>query len=320
MVNQDLNFETPQHWVRLHEGRTCDPPKDSVALERWIHFQYVPTRQDAAIEEAIDRLLKRHVALNARWLAVDGESTIGKSEAITAILLRRAMAQPDRWYQRADTGALHVPYVYVVATSPSTLDLLRDICEFLGLPTEGKEHEVLKRLKKNLPRLGTRLIVVDEGQMFRRKSAGASTVTDNLRNLLHLSVPFVFVGVDLGASALLRDWGVNNDTARQLRRRHDMVSLQRLTGPQGVAQIKELVTAFGRRMRRVEGLRTTGLNDSTILAELAIRSEGRPGTMLETLKNAAVLAIHADGDISAQRLDASLPPVPPVPCLREMAL
>jgi hypothetical protein len=320
VVNPDLNFETPQHWVRLHEGRNCDPPTDSVALEHWIHLQYVPTRQDADIDEAIDRLLKRHVGLNARWLAVDGESTIGKSEAITAILLRRAMAHPDRWYQRGDTGALHVPYVYVVATSPSTLDLLRDICEFLGLPTEGKEHEVLKRLKKNLSRLGTILIVVDEAQMFRRKSAGASTVTDNLRNVLHLSVPFVFVGVDLGASALLRDWGVNNDTARQLRRRHDLVPLQRLTGPTGVAQIKEFVTAFGRQMLRVKGLRATGLSDPIILTELAIRSEGRPGTMLETLKNAAVLAIHADGDISTQHLNASLPPEPSVPCLREMAL
>lgn len=308
MVTPRLDFEAPEHWASLHAERTGAPPSDLIALESWIHCQYVPTQQHIGLERGIDRLLARHVGRNARWLAVSGESTIGKSEAITAILLRRAMTHSRPWYQRGPGGALCVPYVYVVATSPSTLDLLKDICEFLGLPTEGKEHDLLKRLRTNLIRLDTRLIVVDEAQMFRRKSSGASTVTDNLRNLLHLPVPFVFVGVDLPASALLRDWGINNDTVRQLRRRHDFVSMQRLTGTSGVAQIKDFVTAFGRRMLRIDGVKVSGLSDPASLAELAIRSEGRPGTMLETLKNAAVLAVRGDGDLTAQRIDESLPP------------
>lgn len=306
VTEQDLDFETPQHWPSLHEWRACAPPTDASALKRWIHFQYFPTQQDQRISLQIDRLLDRHVALNARWLAVSGESTIGKSEAITAILLRRAMTQAQTWYERDDEGALHVPYVYVVATSPSTLDLLGGICEFVGLPSEGKEHDLLKRLRKNLPRLGTILIVVDEAQMFRRKSSGASTVTDNLRNVLHLPVPFVFVGVELDNSALLRDWGVNNDTVRQLRRRHDMVAVQRLVGSSGVAEIKALVTAFGKRMRRIDGLGVTVLEDTKVLAQLAVATEGRPGSMLEALKSATVLAVNDGLDLGAEHVLQSL--------------
>lgn len=307
MVSPDVDFGNPLAWPDIHAQHTGPPPVDPSALAAWIHLQYVPTRQDADLEEAVDALVRRHVGRNRRWLAVDGEATIGKSDAVTAVLLRRAMTGKRTWYRRTDTGSLYVPYVYVVATSPSTADLLRDVCAFLGLPTEGKEHDLLKRLRDNLPRLGTIVIVVDEAQMLRRKSAGASTVTDNLRNVVHLPVPFVFVGVDLGASALLRDWGANNDTVRQLRRRHDMLALKRLVGPSGVEQINTFVTAFGRRMSVIENFGLSGLAHPAMLAELAIRSEGRPGAMLEILKSAAVCAIHGDGDLSADRIDECLP-------------
>lgn len=310
-----IGFDDPHDWATVHRRRTGTPPNDQAALEHWIHTQYVPTQHERDLDQALDRLLSMHVGLTKRWLAVDGEATIGKSHTVTALCLRRAMQHPLAWYERTASGFLHVPYIYVEATSSSTRGLLRSVAEFCGIPGTGSEEDLLRRLKSTLPLLGTVAVIVDEAQMFRRKSAGASTVTDNLRSILKLPVAFVFVGINLGDSALLRDWGINNDTVRQLRRRHDMVPLTRLSGPSGVTEILRIVRAFGKRLLDIDGVSLTGLHDAEVLRQLAICGEGRPGTMLETLKHAAVLAVQADGDVSAERITECLPEPPESPVL-----
>ena len=302
------NFRDPRWWPRIHAATHAAPPEDPKALALWIHLLTVPTPHMQALKAAQAQLRLRHVGFTERWLAVSGESDLGKSRAITAIMLREAMASEEPWMNRRSDGSLHVPFVYIeVDRGEEAPGLMSAIAKFCGIPNSGNGRDLLDRLSEALPRVGTRLIVIDDARMLRRSSASASRLTDGLRTLLRLPVPILYIGIDLPASALLWDPGRNNDTVQQLVRRHDALHLNRLNGPEGVATVNSIVAAFARRLRQIPNFTAPGLTDRPLLSDLAMRSQGRPGTLFITLKFAAAGAALGDRILSAERIAAELP-------------
>ncbi|GAA3682147.1 hypothetical protein GCM10022237_46160 [Nocardioides ginsengisoli] len=285
-----LSFAEPDHWPAIHQLRTTAPPCTPDALYSWIHAQHVPTRYEAQIGSALDKVMRQHTGTNECWLAVSGPSHLGKSSALTQVVLERAMTEPHAWRQRNPDGYLQTPYVYVEAASKQEArGLLAAIARVLGLPDVGNEKDLHQMLSQALPSLGVRLIVVDDAQMYRRVSDSASRLTDGIRNLLHLPVPFVFVGIDLEHSALLRDPGRNNDTVLQLQRRRIQLNLSPLrTGQERTAF--DAITSLDRRMRKVVDLDLRYM-DHHLIRDLLLHLDGRLGSILNTLKRAFVEAI-----------------------------
>jgi hypothetical protein len=285
-----LSFADPDHWQAIHNLRTMTPPTTSVDLYSWIHAQHVATHYEAQIEGALDKVMRQHTGTNECWLAISGPSHLGKSTAITQVLLARAMKDAHLWRQRNHDSFLQTPYVYVEAASKQEArGLLAAIARVCSLPDAGSEKDLHQMLSHVLPSLGVRLIVVDDAQMYRRVSDNASRLTDGIRNLLHLPVPLVFVGIDLESSALLRDPGRNNDTVLQLQRRRIQINLSPLrAGEERVAF--EAITRLDRRMRHVPGLKPQYL-DHHLLRDLLLHLDGRLGSILNTLKRACVEAI-----------------------------
>ncbi|HTW16165.1 MAG TPA: AAA family ATPase [Nocardioides sp.] len=245
------------------------------------------------IAVAIDRLLRQHTGTNRRWLAIEGPSLLGKSSAITAVLLDRAMAHPQ-WRTQSPEGRQQTPYIYLASqTNQTSKAYLVAIARACGLPADGDEHRLHNRLSELLLAHGVELIVVDDGHFCRRISDQASRLSDGLRALLDLPVPIVVVGIDLSRSAWLRDPGRNNDSAQQLRRRANrlvLLPLHRDRGPKPA----DLFAALLRHLQRIEGFHAPGLNPETMFW-LTTRLEGLTGSMLEAVKTAAVEAIWDNG-------------------------
>ena len=303
-------FDHPAEWPALHRARTGPPPADPAALPQWIHLQHVPTQHGKALTGALDKVMRRHVGPTERWLGVSGEAHLGKTQTITAALLDLAMRSDVGWQQRRRSGYAYIPCVYVCAQpNHHVKGLLGAVATFCGIPwrTSDSEQALHERLTEVLPELGTRVIAVDDAQFYRRVSPTVSRTTDSLRNLLRLPAPIVFVGINLEGSALLWDPGMNNDTVRQLRRRHDFLPVGRLAGPSGVSEVRRMLAHFGRRMREIPDMTTPGLDDGKVVSALATCCEGRPGTILETLKHAATVAAGTDRVLSADVIREALP-------------
>ncbi|MDO7868162.1 AAA family ATPase [Nocardioides jiangxiensis] len=300
-------FERLDDWPSIHQFRNQSPPTNEDDLFSWIHMVHIPGPFEQTISDGFDRLIRHHRATNQRWLAVSGASHMGKTQAVTNILIERAMQKPEQWRTRSGEGVLSTPYVYVVAASnQEARGLLATISKACGLPDAGTEQELKQRLAEMLPRLGTRLVVVDDAHMFRRRNDAASRVTDGLRKILEIPVPFAFVGVDLHSSALLYRSSRNNDTAHQLERRHFPISLEPLDRRRDVVAAAELAHNFRKRMAAVTGLDIAdALRDAEALAVVLHRSQGRPGSFLNVLKQAVIEAIaENDGVLTAGRLVA----------------
>lgn len=296
-----LLYAEPDQWATIHKLQGSPPPLDAHERNVWIHTQHIATPYEPSLGKALDKLMRHHVGTNECWLAVSGASHLGKSTAIAQLLLGKAMARADQWRTRTSEGYLHTPYVYVEVTSKEEArGLLASIARACGLPDSGTEKDLHKMLSSLLPLLGVRLIVVDDAQMLRRVSDVASRLTDGLRHLLHLPVPFVYVGIDLERSALLRDPGRNNDTVYQLQRRALQLRLTPISACGGEGQIVDLVRGYARQVRSVPELRTDCLRDPRLMAALAGKVEGRPGSLLNTLKRASIEALALnDGVITA---------------------
>ncbi|WP_185995569.1 AAA family ATPase [Nocardioides campestrisoli] len=302
-----LSVADPATWMRLHHLQTSLPPDRAPALYEWIHAQHLPTAYERDLAAAFDKLTRQHLGTNETWLAVSGPSHLGKSTAITRVLLDRATAHPQPWRTRTKDGYLHTPCVYVEAGSKQEArGLLASVARFCALPDTGSEKELHQMLGRLLPAMGVELVVVDDAQMYRRVSDSASRLTDGLRTLLHLPVPFAFVGIDLDRSALLRDPGRNNDTAQQLRRRHIGLRLNPIR-TNDARTVVRLIASFVARMRAIEHLHLACLQDPRLQLRLVADLEGRPGSILNTLKRAAVEGLaDNDGIVTADHVDAEI--------------
>lgn len=300
-----LSFTNPDHWHSIHQLRTVPPPDDPQRLFAWIHAQHVDTAYETLLSAAFDKLMRQHVGTNEHWLAISGPSHLGKSSAVTRVLLNRVVADPAGWRTRTREGWLRTTYVYVeVGSRQEARGILASVARSCGLPDTGSEKELHEMLAVVLPQLGVKLIVVDEAQRLRRVSDVASRTVDGVRQLVHLPVPFVFVGIDLDRSALLRDPGRNNDTVLQLQRRHSHLRLAPL--PRGSeAKVVNIIRAFAQLTRPIDGLDTACLADPVLIRDLIQYVEGRPGSLINTLKRAAVEAIAGnDGHLTGELVRA----------------
>lgn len=307
MVSQ-FAFDRLDQWREFHEFRSGPPPRDDQQLFAWIHALHIPGPYEPLIAAGLDRVIRHHTGGNECWLGITGPAHLGKTRAVTNILIERALCEPDRWRKRSPRGGLHTPYIYVEAASnQEARGLLASIAHGCGLPNEGHEKDLHHMLAATLPELGTRLIVVDDAQMFRRRSDTASRVTDGLRVALHLPIPFVFVGVDLHASALLYRSTRNNDTALQLERRHIPLALRPIRREEPHVPAK-LISRFRERIALVPDLDLgDGLSHRDVMAHAVATCEGRPGSLLNVLKRAVIEAIVSNnGALTAEIVAAEV--------------
>lgn len=294
-VSHAFRFTDHGSWRAIHRLRTAAPPEqDGPEMEAWIHTLHVPV-YESQIATAVDRLVRQHTGTNRRWLAIDGPSHLGKSSAITALLLARAMAHPH-WRTRSPEGRLQTPFIYLASqTNQTSKAYLVAMARACGLPADGDEPRLHYRLSELLPVHGVQLIVIDDGHFCRRTSDHASRLSDGLRALLDLPVPIAVVGIDMDRSAWLRDPGRNNDSAQQLRRRANRLVLRPLrrdSGPRPAA----LLAALLRNLLRIDGFQAPGLNAQTMFW-LTTRLDGSTGSILEAVKSAAVEAISDNGRV-----------------------
>jgi len=302
-----VNFSQPSVWPAVHHARTNPPAENPQEIKSWIHLQHVPSVFDTAVANKIDKVVDDHLGTTEAWLAISGERHLGKTNATTAVLVRRSLTGHTPWRTKQTSGWRYVPYVFVEATSnPTAKMVMREACRFLGLPTSGDEGVLRARLCDNLPQMGVIAIVVDEGQNFRRKSATAKAVADGLRGLLHLPVPMIYSGLDLRESALLKQFNDIDDSAGQLIERAQVLDLSKLGDAQGFAEIGRLVRAFGQRLTLIDEYTAPALTDNDLVQTLIIDHEGRPGSILETLKKAAVEAVNTDRCLTTDLVAARL--------------
>lgn len=304
-----LLYTRPDNWPRLWETRHAEPPSDRDALVNWVHCQHFPTSYETTIGTELDRLVLGHRATSARLLAVSAASDTGKTAAVTNVLLTRAMTHPGGWFTtHPTTHRTHIPFVYVNASaSTGSAGLLKQVATFCRFPSVGNETTLRDRLATLLPEHGVQAVVVDEAQVLRRVTAGAKRQVDGLRGLMHLPTPFVFTGVNLQQSALLRDFGDKEDPAYQVRKRTRVVRLEPLNTREGGAELRRLVIAFGRRLRKIPDFDVSGLADSDTVRGLFISCGAQPGLVFEALKGAAAAAAATDGQLTASLLRDHFP-------------
>ncbi len=160
-------------WPRLRRRDVADPAPcgvdgDLAALVRWVRsIGPIESSDIHGIECAMHELLDHNwhtVNGGRRWLAVDGPSMVGKTQAVTAAMLRvHDDLQKTPHHLGAGIHAEHIPGVFVGDAGSSWPTLLRSIAEFAGIPlaATASAPEILRRLRTVLPRLGTQFIVVD---------------------------------------------------------------------------------------------------------------------------------------------------------------
>jgi hypothetical protein len=301
------NLELPGQWPEMIRIRRADPPEDPDELRTWLYAQFVPTPHSRLLVAYIDRVMRRNVSTRRQWLALEGSATIGKSETLKDYLLQMAETSEFEWRSRTDEH-LHVPCVYIHADSGQYgAGLLHAICTFCGIPPARTEQLMRTSLEQLLPRLGTKLIVVDDAHYYKRVADRSTRLTDSLRAALRLPVSFVFAGTNLQDSALLRRAGMDDHTSEQLERRLQPLHFKPLTIPEDNVAIRDMVLAFGRRARRIPGVQPVGLQNSALIRMMVERTKGRPGELLQFLKDATADALLGDRIVSAELIAAVLP-------------
>lgn len=335
MVNQllhtKINLQDRTQWHLLPRDLNQYPPPpcaidgNSRTLARWIYgLGPIETSDIQQITRAVDRMLDTNVSApydSSQWVAVDGPSHIGKTYAVVVTMLRlhdtllgtESPPPVDREH------AEHIPVIYVADQGASEKTLLQSIATAAGVPySAGESTSVLRhRLRLTLPRIGCRLIVVDEAHMLRRVGA-ARDLTDNLRKELSLPVSFLFCGAGLRESALYRRTDVparpaqtalrrkkvsdgiddlaaiGDDAAMQLRNRMKAVQLLPFSG--GLTKEQR---AWANRMNRlikhlesIDGLDCTELRSESFTTQLFNYASGRTGTSFTLIKDACAAAIY----------------------------
>jgi len=296
-----ISFTDPDVWRAAHLARTSGPPSDPTAIKRWVHLQHVPTHYDRFVADALDKTIEEHQGCTESALAISGMKHLGKSDAVTAVLLDRAMTG-GTWQRRATSGYKHVPFVFVEATERATAKtIMKAACRFLGLSATGDADDLKERLRTAAPQMGVQAIVVDECQNFRRRSPGATTITDGLRGLLHLPVPMVFIGIDLGQSALLRDFKVKGDSVEQIIERANQLHLVPAAGNR-LAEVARAVKRLDGRLSLIDGFEAPALRSNEVLHQVLLETDGRIGATLERIKKAAAAAVNTDRCLDEAKL------------------
>jgi len=308
-----FDLRDPDVYPEILRLRSSPPPAENspnwlLETRAWIGAQYIPTPDTERLRQLYGVVRAGCIGQKRQWLGLNSPPVTGKSEMLCHFMLDIVESSGTPWRSRVD-GWSHLPCIYVKASSRQQgRGILKAISRFAGLDQRGDEDDLMYRLIQRLPLLQTQVIVLDDAHNFRRASDVATTLTDSLRNIITLPVTFVMAGARLEESALLKQTQVRfHESAEQLRRRHTGMGLESMVLPESNAEFRNLCMAFGRRVRAIPGLTTSGLSDPKTLQRLNRRCGSMPGRALGTLKQATALAIEGDRDVTTERIIASLP-------------
>lgn len=303
-------------WAWLSQQRATPLPltNTSPTTQRaWVDSLYIPTCHDDAIQAAVADTIAQCGGSRRQWLAIDGPANLGKSEAIIHMCLTHTQFTRDGDVIRRD-GARQLPFVYVEAdASHRGAGLLDSICRFAGVPQASSETKMRQQLTTVLPRLGTRVIVVDDAHMLRRSGNASTRLPDTLRALLRMRVTFVFVGAGLDDSALLkRAPGPGYESTDQMRQRSTLLPLAPMRLPDSRPEFMQLIRRYGGRLGAgLPHLTLSGLKDPEVLQSLFHLCDGYHGDILATLKKATNEAIRTQTtDLNAALIINQCPTAP----------
>lgn len=328
-----VNVENHATWHDLHElssrRHPFTPDDDPADIAAWVHAVYIRTSRDIDLLRAIQRTVRRNGSTKRHWLGLDAPANSGKSEMLLRFAIgvhHQAGGPPDQTPERtapdesADQAARpitlaarphetdtfqRVPILYIQADSGQQgAGLLRTIAETAGIPSQGSEDALRRRLAHVLPRMGTVIVIVDDAHMLRRVSDRATKLTDSIRASLRLPVTFVFSGAGLHASALLRIGGpVGYESTEQLRSRHTMLTLPPLTLRTDRNYLRRLIGDYLKTLSAVvPQLDTPFRSDNVVLGQLVEATDGRVGALMGLLKDGTIEALHRGEPLSSQLL------------------
>ena len=303
-------------WAEIQRLRSRRQPfsseDDPAEVAAWIRATYLVTSRDAAFKTKVEDVLMRSGGTQRHALMVDGPAETGKTEMVLAYAIARSGISPTGTLPDRRGGYRHLRTVFVEADpNQQGAGLMRSICGFLGVPSGSNEGEMRKDLKELLPRHGTEIIVVDDAHMLRRVSDKATKLTDSLRSALRLPAMFIFVGAGLDQSALLRmaprptavapgtdrppSLGYESTDQIRLRKSDFTVAPSRL--PDDMEYVRGLAVGFARAMRvGLPSMQFSSLRARGVLPALVTHANGHQGKMLETLKDATVMAYNSGAD------------------------
>ncbi|WP_165610280.1 TniB family NTP-binding protein [Nocardia salmonicida] len=301
-------LQTRREWSRIPRTVTAiEPPSaldgDPKALATWIYgLGPIETSDIRQLEQGMWELLQANGSAPSgerEWLGIDGPSLAGKTYAAVVAMLRIH----DRLIQSApkrEHGGIAecIPVIYVADQRAQYLSLLKAIARFADLPVARNVHadDLLDQLRNVLPRLGTRLIVVDDAHKLRRVGA-ARDLTDCLKTVVDaLPVTFVFIGAGLRQSALLKRTDRSEDeysAAHQLELRAEYIGLgafdetddDQLRVWRG--RIHQMICQF----ERIDGFDGTAARSKDFAANLFHFAEGLTGRSYKLLRKSTLAAV-----------------------------
>ncbi len=263
-------------------------------------------------------LFNQHRPLGGRRISfVTGPPHSGKTTTILAKAVQDAQRQ---WAGEPDRRPRSIPWIYVEATTAGRgRALAQDMCTFLGLPFGRVENAaaLIGRLGHNAAAIGLRGIIIDDVHFLRSSQRSDQQSLANIIKGLVTSVPatFVFIGIDLPHSPLVRPTKDGNAPSDQLANRADWITFQPWprsteTGELNphwlrlLANLREQIALpGGRRQWRLDRLSTTEF--------LIERSGRRPGSVIEWVTRAANHAIWTDSPLDRAALEHTRPGSPP---------
>ncbi len=294
------NIEDVAAWDVLESLSARDTPfapEDADAAVSWVQALYIPTIRDRQLAQAVARTSRQNGATKRHWLCVDGVTNTGKSE----MLLRFAMRYRRTHLTHDDTEVHRRVPIIMIQADPGQLGagVLRAIADFAGVPTEGNEDKIRRRLAHVLPSMHTDYIVVDDGHMLT-----ASSLAHSLRASLRIPATFIYAGANMQESALLRSTGTSgNESTDQLRSRHTMLHFEPLSMPNDSALLRQLIGDFVKALERiVPHLATPFRRDNKALSKLVTTTRGQVGSLMGVLKDATVDALHDDAVLHVDRV------------------
>lgn len=316
-----VNVENQASWQELYQLSSRRQPftadDDPHRVADWVQAIYVRTSRDADLIRAIQRTVRRNGSTKRHWLGLDAPANSGKSEMLLRFAIGIHHQAGDRTSDEVDHDESlaarrpqaatfrRVPIIYVQADSGQQgAGLLRTIAEAAGIPSQGNEDVLRRRLTHVLPQLGTLIVIVDDAHMLRRASDRATKLTDSVRASLRLPVTFIFAGAGLHTSALRRVGGpVGYESTEQLHSRHTLLTLAPLTLRNDLDFLRRLIGDYLKILATVlPHLETPFRRDNATLGKLVDATGGKVGALMGLLKDGTVEALHHHNPLTSDLL------------------
>ncbi len=231
-------------------------------------------------------------------LAITGRPGLGKTQGTLRILYEAyhdAHLPGNSW---AEPGYEHIPVIYVCLSGATTPKQLKaGILNYMGRPVASSEREAQldSAMSTLLYGCGTQILCLDEVHHLGSNSTGRD-VANAIKVLTETTATtFVYIGVNLEDSALLR---AGSETTRQLRTRTESITIEPFSigKPADEVILEGVIAEFEVDLPLLRHKPGTLADNHTHY--LWQRSEGRFRSLSELLRLAAIEAI----DTGAERI------------------